>query len=36
MKAGNQNLYLFIFQTLNLAENYAQSGNKRQWVVVIQ
>jgi len=36
MTTGNQNLYLFIFQTLNLAGNYAQSGNKSQWVVVIQ
>ena len=36
MTTGNQNLYLFNIQTLNLAGNYAQSGNKSQWVVVIQ
>jgi len=36
MTTGNQNLYLFIFQTHNLTGNFAQSGNKSQWVVVIQ
>jgi len=36
MTTGNQNLYLFIFQTHNLAGNSAQSGNKRHRVVVIQ
>ena len=36
MTTGNQNFYLFNIQTLNLVGSIAQSGNKSQWVVVIQ
>jgi len=35
MTTGNQNLYLFNIQTLNLAGSIAQRRNKSQWVVVI-
>ena len=35
MATGNQNLYLFKTQRFNLEGNFAQSGNKSQWVVVI-
>lgn len=35
MTTETQNVYLFISQTLNKQEYYAQSGNKSQLVVVI-